>query len=230
MPSLADSIKADRSNYTPVGPVKTGPSNVRVGLEPVLNSMIRCPLPPIQATPDSLRQFYTGSQVPQSRLLPPASNVVGSTNGSGTVVQNTTVIQSGSSSSSSTTLKAVQNSLITPVLIPGGIFTGSILLAKSFQLLSITTNFATRVELYGTANAQSLDVGRAIDTAPSAGVFQNIISDVALDTIPYQWPYQNRIGANGDNPQKAVLYVTVTNIDTVATAITVTFSFVGLEQ
>ena len=33
-------------------------------------SMMRCSLPPIIAAPDSVRQFYRGGAIPQSRLLP----------------------------------------------------------------------------------------------------------------------------------------------------------------
>jgi hypothetical protein len=38
---------------------------------PDIDPFLRCPLPPVQATPDSLRQFYRGGQIPQRRILPP---------------------------------------------------------------------------------------------------------------------------------------------------------------
>ena len=38
-------------------------------------SMMRCSLPPIMASTDSVRQFYRGGAIPQSRLLPLPSMV-----------------------------------------------------------------------------------------------------------------------------------------------------------
>ena len=102
-------------------------------------------------------------------------------------------------------------------------------MANSFQLLSAAANASCRIELYGTATAQVQDLARAVDVPPPAGTMQNLISDVALDTLPFQWFYQNRIGANADSPQKPTVYITVTNIGAATTAYTLTFQFVRLE-
>jgi hypothetical protein len=190
--------------------------------------MIRCPLPPIAANPDSLRQFYRGGQTPQMRLLPPPALTTGT--GGGTVIQNTTVVTSSSSSSSSSSaIVAVPTSITTAVLNPGQQFAGALTLSRSFQLLALTSNVAARVRLYGTASAQTQDSGRALDVAPSPGTTQNLITDVALDTAPFQWTFQNRIGANGDSPQKQTVYLTVTNLSGSSVAITLSLIYVPLE-
>jgi hypothetical protein len=229
MATLKESLAADLTGYMPVARPTAFQPPVELELQPRLNTMLRCPIPPVAVTPDSLRQFYQGGVIPQMRVLTPPSAVAGS---GGTFIQNTTVTTSvaSSSSSSSTKLSATQTSITTATLNPGDQFTGSILLAKSFQLLQVTANSPCRVQLYGTALAQTLDSGRALDAAPNAGVFQNIISDIALDTIPYQWPYQNRSGANGDSPQTTLIYITVTNLDVTSDAITVTIQYVPLES
>jgi hypothetical protein len=85
------------------------------------------------------------------------------------------------------------------------------------------------VELYGTNFQQISDLSRALDTAPPAGSTQGIVTDVALDTAPLSWSFQNRVGANGDNPQVPNAYITVTNIGSAAVAITVSITYVPIE-
>lgn len=38
--------------------------------QPGSNPVLRCPLPQITSSPDSLRQFYVGGFIPQTRLIP----------------------------------------------------------------------------------------------------------------------------------------------------------------
>jgi hypothetical protein len=65
--------------------------------------------------------------------------------------------------------------------------------------------------MYGTALAQTIDGARPADTAPPFEVTQGLITDVIFDTAPFQWNWQNRIGANADNPQTKTVYVSVIN-------------------
>lgn len=231
MPSIQEAVNQDLSSYTAAE--KSSPQASlppAQGLEPTLNSMIRCPLPPIfQAAPDSLRQFYQGGQVPQTRFLSPvnASNSQVSTTTSETAFIDT---GGGSGGGSSTTIKALQVSVTTGSLAPGQNFIGSALTSRSFQLLSIAAGSPVRVRLYATALAQSADVSRGLDVPPPAGTMQNIICDVVLDTAPFQWSFQSRMGANADNPQTGVVYVTMTNIDSTSDLITMTLSYVPLES
>lgn len=234
MASIKEALAVDISGYTPVDeskePSKGASSHP---LEPTLNPFGRFPLPPMQVSPDSLRQFYQGGQVPQMRFLVPPNNVPGSN--SGTTINNTIVNSGGSTGgSSSTTINnglslTAQFASITPILNPGDTFTGVVSIAKSFELISVTATAAARVELYGTNLAQVIDSGRALDVAPDAGTAQDIITDVALDTFPYSYSWQNRIAHNGDTPQTAFIYISITNIDTVSVGISVTVQYVALE-
>jgi hypothetical protein len=82
--------------------------------------------------------------------------------------------------------------------------------------------------MYGTALAQSADSSRALDISPPAGTGQNIICDIVLDTAPYLWNFQNREGANGDNPVSSTIYLTVTNLDAITDIITLSLSYIPI--
>jgi hypothetical protein len=148
----------------------------------------------------------------------------------------TTVIQSSgavtaSSGTSTATLSAKSITLSTGVLAPGAPFFGAVLMAKSFQLLQVFANAKCEVRLYGTSVSQGFDAARTTDEPVPPETVPNIISSVALDQTPYQWYWQNRIGANADSPQSKTIYVTVKNISaTDAASLTVTISFLPLES
>ena len=78
MPSIADRLGADMSNYTSatMKPTPSTPTSVTsTDQEPGLNIYLRCPLPPIwQSSPDALRQFYNNNRVPQTRLFNPVKS------------------------------------------------------------------------------------------------------------------------------------------------------------
>jgi hypothetical protein len=188
---------------------------------------MRCPLPILgQATPDALRSFYLKGNVPQVRLLTPESVVING--GTSTTTANVSTASSGSSGST-TAIVAKTSTITTAVLSPNAQFTGVMSFSRSFQLLVLAVNSSARVRLYGTAAAQSGDLGRGLDIPPAAGTAQNIICDVVLDTSPFTWPFQDRVGANADTPQTTNIYVTVTNLDSNSDAITVTFQYVPLQ-
>jgi hypothetical protein len=231
MPSLIDRTTSnlDMSNYEPMDkPVTiagTGPSS---NLEPGLNIFLRCPMPPVwQTTPDSLRQFYQNSLVPQIRLFNPPTNIQG--NGGTTV---TNVSGSGSSSSSSstttTTLAVSQISIKTPLINPSNVYAGSFTFSKAFQLMTVTTSSACRIQLYGTKQTQLNDASRGLDVPPSAGTTQGIICDLALDTSPFTWQFQDRIGSNGDSPVSSTIYISVTNLDVIPDVVNITFEYVPI--
>ena len=226
MPSLAESLGQDMSNYVPVeSSVKTPTASApSVNLEPGLNVFLRCPLPPVwTANPDSQRQFYQSSSVPQFRMFTPPAVPVGS--GNTTVTENVSSSSSSGGGSSSSSIAVLQTSVTTPGIGPGNSFVGSVVLSKSFQLLVVTASAPCRIRLYGTAAAQAADSYRGLDVPPPAGDIQNIISDVALDTSPFHWTFQDRVGASGDSPMTATVYLTVTNLDVTTDVITVTFSY-----
>ena len=67
---LADgSTPSDGVTAKPVVPRSLPPLHLA---NPGMSSILRCPLPimPTAATPDSLRQYQTGGQIPQYRLIP----------------------------------------------------------------------------------------------------------------------------------------------------------------
>jgi len=110
MPSLADSIGQDMSNYTPVStavapPTGSAPSSDQ---QPGFSSFTRCPLPPIwQSSPDSLRTYYQGSKVPQYRLLnPPLAPAITNNNVTTTIVNSTSSANGNGGSSSPTIIDA----------------------------------------------------------------------------------------------------------------------------
>lgn len=230
MPSLQDSVGQDLSGYVPVKASPQASLPPTQGLEPTINTMIRCPLPPIfQASPDSLRQFYQGGKVPQTRLLSPVTQTISSGGGGGNAIVTTAVIQGGSNPPPTPVVQK-QAVITTTVLGPGQQFITTLTnISRSFQLLNVTSSVAARIEIYGTSASQLADVSRPLDTAPPAGTAQGIVTDVALDLIPFAWDYQNRIGANGDIPQQPQAYVTITNISGAAVPVTVTIQYVPIE-
>ena len=233
--NLVDSLirNLDLSGYSPASAARFPPTTgVNESLQPVRGAYTRCLLPAIwQPSPDALREMYVGGKIPQTRLFNPPQPV-----GGGASVAGTTIIEglspiSGGGSSTNNLLKSSQVVVKTPTLPPGGTFISSVTMSDSFQLLLVTAGAPCRVELYGTAAAQAQDFSRALDVPPPAGTMQNLISDVSIDTVPYQWSYQSRIGANADNPQTSAIYVTITNVSaTSSAALTVTFQFVPIER
>lgn len=229
MPALQETIGQDLSRYVPVEKPQNQvplPSNSR---EPGYNSYIRCPLPPIwQTTPDSLRQYYQNNVVPQNRLFNPNPVVTGSGNITTIVNSNSGSSAGGGGASSLATLAISNTSVRTPSIIAGSKYSGSFTLSKAFELLNISASSPCRIQLYGTQSAQSADSYRGLDISPPAGTGQNIICDIVLDTVPYLWNFQNREGANSDNPVSSTIYITVTNLDAVTDVITLTFSYIPI--
>lgn len=232
MPSLSEAIKTSTQGYIPVTASPQASLPPLSDLQPTINTMIRCPLPPIfQAAPDSLRQFYRGGVIPQTRLLSAVTSTIngGSTGGNATV--STSVITSSGTVPPPTPIVEKQAVITTTVLGPGAQFVGTLPnIGRSFQLLTVSSNIAARIQLYGTQFAQTADLSRALDQPPPAGTAQGIITDVALDTNPLSWNFQDRVGANGDVPQNPVSYCTITNLSGAAVAITVTLQYVPIEN
>ena len=175
------------------------------------NPFIRCPLPPFNATSDTLRQFNEGGKIPTRRVIPLP---ISTTSGGGSITNTTVVNQGGGSGGGTvvpTKLISATVTLNIPALTPGGIFTATVVMAKSFQLLQLTSSAPLEIRLYGDAITQGGDVPRATDTAVPFETVPGVITDVVFDTAPFQWNWQNRIGANADPVQNTNIYVTVIN-------------------
>jgi len=64
---------AQRMRLQPIEPASgvVSPPGPESDMQPSRNPLLKCPLPLIQAQPDSLRQFYV-SGIPQSRIIVPS--------------------------------------------------------------------------------------------------------------------------------------------------------------
>ena len=196
------------------------------------NPYIRCPLPPFNATSDTLRQFNESGKTPTRRVIPlPPSTASG---GGGSVVTNTTVINQGGGGggASPTTSVITSVTLQVPALTPGQRLQARLTMNPCIQLVSILTTVFGEVRLYSNATVQQADAPRATDTAPPFEVTQGIITDVVFDTTPLQWTWQNRIAVNSDSPRSSNFYVTVINPSLVigTSAGRVTISYLPLES
>jgi hypothetical protein len=178
------------------------------------NPYIRCPLPPFNATSDTLRQFNENGKIPTRRVIPlPISVAAG---GGGSVTNVSVTNQGGGGSSGGSTI--VQTKLVSatatlnvPSLTPGATFTATVTMAKSFQLLQLSASGPLEIRLYGDATTQAADLVRLTDSAVPFEILPGVITDVVFDTAPFTWNWQNRMGANADPVQSTTIYVTVVN-------------------
>lgn len=224
MPSIKESMGVDLSKYKPAPDAPSPPVVTQMVTEKQrANPNLRCPLPPFNSNPDTLRQFETGDAMPKLRVIPlPVHN--------GFAAPSRASVASSSSSSGSSTiiptpakLTAVSVTLNTGAVSAGASFTGSVQMAESFQLLSITVDSLCEVRVYGTSAAQSFDQGRVTGDPVPPEITSNILTCVSFeDTLSWQW--QNRMGANQDNPQTPTIYVSVFSpADQTNIAVTITY-------
>jgi hypothetical protein len=215
MPPLKDMVRASLPGFAPaensMPPIPV--SQQEGGEKP--NQYIRCPLPPFNIDPDTLRQFDERGKTPTRRVIPLPQQQSGGS-GTTTINQNTTVIQQGGSGGSgsgggTSGLSVATVAFNVPTLAPGATFMITISMAKSFQLLQLATSQPCEVRLYGTNVAQVVDIARSTDEPVPYEVFPGIITDVVLDSPPYQWSWQNQVGRNADAVTGTSIYATVVN-------------------
>lgn len=198
---------------------------------PGINPYIRCPIPPINANPDTLRQFDESGSVPVRRVLPlPVGTVAG---GNTTIEQNTTIIQQGGSGGGggSTALTPGSLTINLPALSPSATYQVSAILARCYQLVRLICTQPVEVRLYGNAAARGADISRLTDIPVPFQTQGGIITDVVFDTAPFEWGWQNRVVANSDSPQTQNLYITVVNPSNLigVSASTMTIQYLPLE-
>jgi len=194
------------------------------------NPFIRCPLPPFNASPDTLRQFEENGKVPARRVIPlPIQTQV---SGNVTVVNNTTVTPSTGGSSSSSDVDAINVATVTlncPTMNPGDIVESTLVVAKVAALLVMTASDLCEVRIYGDPSTQAVDASRGTDNAPLYEVTPGLVSDVVFDTPPLLWPWQNRLFVNQDSPATTNLYITVLNPTGSTVTPSVTLTYLPLE-
>lgn len=230
MPSLSQALSADVSGYSSTPPSLAAKVVTQMITEKAkANPTIRCPLPPFNIDPDTLRQFETGTGFPLTRIIP-LPPITGSSPSSSTA----TVISTSSSSTVvpvPTTIKALSVTFQTGALLPGASFVGSVQMSKSFQLLSVSCSSEAEVRIYGTSASQSFDNGRALDAPVPPEITTNIIADAILDSSPFSWAFQNVIGADQNATQTATIYVSVYNIAAAPVSnISTTIGYVPLQN
>lgn len=228
MPPLSKALRSE----SPVGyaateqlPPTSHPEVKKSGVNP----FIRCPLPPFNATVDTLKQFDESGKIPARRVIPlPASAQAA---GSTTIVNNTTVTNTGGGASGNVpvTVAAKTVTLSVPTLLPGDNFTATLTFTKIAVLMILGASDFCEVRLYGDPVTQGSDIARTSDTAPAFETIQGLVSDVILDTSPLQFNWQNRLFVNQDAPQTVNIYVTVLNPTASAVTPSVTVTFLPLE-
>lgn len=225
MPSIKDRVGLNLKGFVPDENQKNPPPLDSLGVG-APNPFIRCPLPPLNVNPDTLRQFDESGKIPARRVIPlPVTTVAG---GSSTTITNVIAPASGGGATTSgTTLVSTALTLNIPALSPGASYAVTATMARAFQLLQLIVSQPVEVRVYGAALAQGADIARATDSPVPFETFAGIISDVVLDTFPYIWSWQNRIGANSDPALTSNIYITVVNPSSVSgtSASTVTISY-----
>ena len=187
-------------------PVAMTPGSAQGG-----NAYIRCPLPPFNATVDTMRQFNESGKVPTRRVIPlPVQTVTGVP---GTSVTNVTDTGSngGGGGGTGTTLAPASVTVNVPTLGPLQRFTAMVPTAKEYQLIRLSTSTPVEVRLYSNSTSRGGDIARQPDTAVPFEIVSGLMTDVLFDTLPYVWSWQNRVVANADSPQTDNLYITIVN-------------------
>lgn len=197
-----------------------------------LNPYLRCPLPPFSTTVDTIRQWNMTGKLPVMRVIPLPTQQ-GAGGGAGTTITNVTTTTSGGGSSSSTVSLSPASVLVSPpFLSPGDFFSTVVRMSKSFQLLQISSTQPLEIRLYSNSTTQSIDQTRVTDLSVAYDQIEGVITDLVLDSSPFQWTWENRVGSNGDSPQTVNIYVTIVNPSTTTGTVpaTVTITYLPLES
>ena len=105
----------------------------------------------------------------------------------------------------------------------------SIALSRTTELLVIATDYPAWVRVYSTAAARTADATRDItqDIEAGKGLQAEVITRTGALSIPMS---PAPVVCNLDTPATTTLYLAITNLDTVARAITATFTHLKLED
>ena len=234
MPSLKDTLATSLTGYSPAPEKPPLPPSVvmpgKSGGNFSTNPSIRCPLPPFNIGPDTLRQFDQADGIsPKRRVIPlPVLSQVGG--GTTVVNNNTTSTNNGGGSSTVATLAAKTVVCTTPLLTAGQYSAQTLNMSKSYQLISVVANNPCEIRLYGSSGSQAADIGRPTDSPLPAELFNNLVTDIVLDTAPYIWEWQNRVGVNTNSPQSTSAYITVFNTGAGSAQIQLTLVYLPLES
>lgn len=234
MPSLNETLRTSSPvGYSSVSERPSAPASVVLPSKAAgnfgANPSIRCPLPPFNIGPDTLRQFDQSEGVsPKRRVIPlPVQSQIG-TGGTTTVINNPTSSSGGGGSTASLTAKTV--TYTSPLLPPGASDLQVLTTAKSYQLIGAVSTAVCEMRLYGNALFQAADAARITDSPLPAELMNGLVTDVVFDAAPFIWTWQNRVGVNADIPQDAKTFITVFNTDVVPAQIQITILYLPLES
>lgn len=112
-----------------------------------------------------------------------------------------------------------------------GVATGTVTIAKGYNLRSVVVSQTARLRLFATAAARTADGNRSNMTPPTPGTQHGVHADLYLDTADkLSWLLSPPApGYNGDGPQTSTIYYSVTNLSQATGPITVTLNFTPVE-
>ncbi|TXH48966.1 MAG: hypothetical protein E6Q97_23550 [Desulfurellales bacterium] len=102
---------------------------------------------------------------------------------------------------------------------------GVISLAKTFMVLSATTNYPARVRLYTDIESRDADAARAIGTDPTGN--HGLIMDLVTTTEDLTWKHLCVAGSVFDETTSCPIIVT--NLDSVSRSIVATINWIQME-
>lgn len=241
MPNLADTIRqASGTRVNSSDTPQAQPNKPDVSSQPSPLQWTRSPVPPISISPDSINMFENSGLVPQYRVISSLPLFADTTSTGSTTINNTTIASSsgsstgggGTSGGGTTSSVAASTAFVTPVISQGQPYQTSFQVARSFVLLSVSVSSQARVEFYSTSNARTSDVGRTVDQPIVLGSPNGLIADLNLiQPTEFSWSMSPAaVGYNGDSPTSATVYATVTNQNTSSQPVTVSITYLPLED
>lgn len=227
MSNLTDATRAiDTSTMHPVETVEGNSSPPLTDPAIQLNPFLRSPMPSINSSPDSLRQFY-GPSIPQFRVMPPPLSSVQSIKGdSGEAGPAGPVGPAGRAHG---TVQQLTITATTGSLTDGAIGTGTVHLGYEFTIFAVKVTTACRVRLYSSSAAATADASRTIYVGPpvasSHGVLFDLVVDGTMGSFPFTWLCSPEAsGFDGETFPTGDIQYAITNLSGVTATISASFS------
>lgn len=197
---------------------------------PQRNPFLRSPMPSINASPDSLRQFY-GNGIPQFRVMPPPTASIQAVKGD-TGAQG---VQGPTAPALTVKGSGVQQQTIpvtTASIANNATANGNVHLGYDFTVYKVMVSAACRVRIYTTSAGRTADANRTVYFPPDVFNQHGVILDVIVDSsmvtslgpLPITWVCAPEAsGYDGSQYQTGDIAYAITNLSGSTTPITVTF-------
>lgn len=116
----------------------------------------------------------------------------------------------------------------TASLADGASETGTLTIGKSFRVIGVSVDRASRVQLYSTAAARTADANRGTRRPPQ-GTLHGVIVDLAMNPV-LAWPMSPAApGSNMESSPSSSISYRITNNSGATSTVTVTFTVIVLE-